>query len=55
MKRDENGENCILKIKSKWIRGWDGQSIQRGCEQEDCMYDIGGKARRKETARKTEM
>jgi hypothetical protein len=66
MKGQESGENCINEelrnlytspiiirmTKSRRMR-WAGQVARAG--EEKCIQDIGGKARRKETTRKTKM
>jgi hypothetical protein len=43
--------NIIRMIMSRRM-GWAGHVAQMG-GGEECIYDIGGKARRKETTRKT--
>jgi hypothetical protein len=44
--------NIIRMIKSRRMR-WEGHVVRMG--EEECIYDIGGNARRKETTRKTKM
>jgi hypothetical protein len=49
-----SSSSIIRMITSRGMRWTDGCCSRNG-DEEECIYDIGGKTRRKETTRKTKM